>query len=186
MIQSLYKEFQKWSQNGSVWVYSDTHFEDTDCLLMSPDWVAPDKQVKLINQYVTKSDTFILLGDVGNVEWMEKVNGYKVLIKGNHDKGNKTYEKYFDEIYEGPLFIGSRLLLSHEPIYGLDFCLNIHGHDHSQLVQNDQYHFNVAANVIDYIPVSLGKLIESGLLSGIKTIQYIKEEKHKETEDSIE
>ena len=56
----------------------------------------------------------------------------KVLILGNHDaKG--AYKNYFDEIYTGPLFIAEKILLSHEPVYGLPWCLNIHGHDHNDM-----------------------------------------------------
>lgn len=90
---------------------------------------------------------------------------------GNHDK-RKNYTELFDEIYDGPLFISARILLSHEPVYGLPWCVNIHGHDHSM---NDQEplngtHVNLAANVCGYRPVNLGKLIKDGLISEIPSI----------------
>ena len=40
---------------------------------------------------------------------------------------------HFDEIYTGPLFIAEKILLSHEPVYGLPWCLDIHGHDHNNV-----------------------------------------------------
>lgn len=37
------------------------------------------------------------------------------------------------EIYTCPLFIADKILLSHEPVHGLTWCLNIHGHDHNNV-----------------------------------------------------
>lgn len=67
----------------------------------------------------------------------------------------------FDEIYDGPLLIAEKILLSHEPVYGLPWCLNIHGHDHSNI---EPYKI---------VPVSLGKLIKEGILSDISSIHRI-------------
>ena len=172
MIKSLYKKFQSWSATGSIWIISDTHFEDKDCKLMDKDWLSPLDQISQINKYVFPSDTFICLGDCGNEEWFELVRAKnKVLLLGNHDGGVSRYEKYFDEIYSGPLFIADRIILSHEPVL-TTFAVNIHGHDHNGKLVNDGCcrHINVAANVCDYTPINLGKLIKDGLLTGIPSI----------------
>ena len=95
----------------------------------------------------------------------------KILLLGNHDaKG--SHKSFFDEVYSGPLFIADKILLSHEPVYGLSWCLNIHGHDHSNMEKYSDgcKHLNVAANVCDYTPVNLGILIKNGILSGIESI----------------
>ena len=85
------------------------------------------------------------------------------------------YTKYFDEIYTGSLFIADKILLSHEPVYGLPWCLNIHGHDHSnvELYMEGCKHLNIAVNVCNYQPVNLGKLIKEGILADIPTIHRI-------------
>ena len=90
----------------------------------------------------------------------------KILLLGNHDK-KKDYKGLFDEIYDGPLLIAEKILLSHEPVYALSWCLNIHGHDHSNIepYKIECKHLNLAANVCGYMPVSLGKLIKEGILS---------------------
>lgn len=82
-----------------------------------------------------------------------------MLILGNYDR-KKDYKDIFDEIYDGPLFIAEKILLSHEPVSGLSWCLNIHGHDHSGIEDYAEgcKHLNLAANVCGYTPVSLGKL----------------------------
>lgn len=177
MINSLYDNFKHWSSTGSVYILSDTHFNDADCALMDKGWITPEEQVAAINKKARKTDTLILLGDVGDVSYVRQLKaGHKVLIMGNHDESATKFKDVFDEIYTGALFIGDKLLLSHEPIQGLDFCVNIHGHDHNPKNKGDLYHLNLAANVCGYIPVSLGELIKKGLISKIKTI-------HRETID---
>lgn len=175
MIPGLYEPFRHWAAGGSVYILSDMHFGDKDCKLMDEDWVTPGEQVKIINSAVKKCDTFVCLGDVGNAEYIGQLRSHlKILILGNHDK-KSAYKDYFDEIYDGPLFISDRILLSHEPIDGLPWCLNIHGHDHSNSEKHTEgcNHLNLAANVCGYTPVSLGKLIKAGALSGIDSIHRI-------------
>lgn len=52
MIPTLYKTFQHWAENGSVYILSDLHFADSDCKLMAPDWIEPENQIKIINDVV--------------------------------------------------------------------------------------------------------------------------------------
>lgn len=172
MIPTLYKTFQHWAENGSVYILSDTHFDDPDTKIMDPTWITPEEQIKRINEVVRKNDTFICLGDVGKAEYISQIKASKkTLLLGNHDR-KADYVDYFDEIYSGPLFIAEKILLSHEPVYGLPFVTNIHGHDHNnrEKYREDCRHLNLAANVCDFRPVSLGKLIKEGILSGVHSI----------------
>lgn len=211
MISSLYDCFKHWSKTGSVYIISDTHFDDSDCKLMSKNWISPEEHIKLLNKMVHKTDTLIHLGDVGNVEWIKQLKCYKVLIMGNHDAGKSKYQrraefikefntfsdaetaerkgeidyiesgfhkpfiagyksnKLFNEVFEGPLMISEKIILSHEPILGLPYVLNIHGHDHSGSFI-DANHINVASNVCNYTPLNLGAYIKEHGLSQIKSI----------------
>lgn len=172
MIDSLYEPFRHWAANGSIFILSDTHFEDADCKLMDPDWITPDEQVELINSIVHKGDTFLCLGDVGNPRYIHQIKArQKILLLGNHDK-KKDYKDVFTEIYSGPLFISEKILLSHEPVNGLPWCFNIHGHDHSGEIEfnEDCHHLNLAANICGYRPQSLSVIIKNGALSGIDSI----------------
>ena len=168
MISSLYDKFKPWSATGSVYIISDTHFEDSDCKLMDPNWITPQEHIDIINRKVRRPDTLVHLGDVGNGEWLTQIPASrKVLVTGNHDKLSEV-SKYFDEIYTGPLFIADRILLSHEPIFGLEgWCWNIHGHDHdpSYPKKGIQHHYNLAANVYHFQVFNLGEEIKRGLLS---------------------
>ena len=138
MISSLYPPFQKWSQKGSVWLYSDPHFGDWESytfrgLTSNKTKEELDQfQINNINKVVHKCDTIIFLGDIGDPVPLKNIKGYKVLITGNHDKGASVYKDYFDEIYTGCLTISDKIILSHEPIKDCQtFFFNIHGHDHS-------------------------------------------------------
>ena len=119
MIDMLYDKFKPWAETGSIWVYSDTHFDDPDCKLMAEGWPSPQQQIKIINQMVQKTDTFVLLGDVGNPEYIQQIKASKkILIAGNHDKGLSNYKKkIIKRIYDADEWgrdgKGERSLMSH-------------------------------------------------------------------------
>lgn len=75
--------------------------------------------------------------------------------------------KLFDEVYEGALIVGEKLILSHEPV-DIPWLYNIHGHDHAGKKRKN--HLNVCSDVIGYEPVNLTQKLKSGLMSAITTI----------------
>ena len=202
MYKWLYDNFSHWFHNGrgQVWFYSDPHFADDEVKHLRTNYIGDDEQVRRINSKLGKWDTLVILGDVGDAEWVKKLRGYKVLVMGNHDSGASNYKRMitedetqtrigqdkvskrlfvynpttvdnhlFDEVYEGPLFISDKILLSHEPI-DFPYALNIHGHDHSLLSKGDDLHWNVCAEHIDYTPVCLKTIATSGRLGKIDSI----------------
>ena len=223
-IAGMYKIFDHWHKEGTLWIYSDPHFDDAELAAGVVNRPSAEEQVKMINAKVGKKDTIVFLGDIGNTEWIKKIRGYKVLIMGNHDAGRTNYEraKYherfeierseedvidsmkrlypgcryttleaygfhapfewwdayadnmlFDEVYEGPVMIGEKLILSHEPV-DIPWAFNIHGHDHAGAKRKN--HLNVCADVIGYTPVNMNQFMKSGALSHVETI-------HRETID---
>lgn len=182
MIDSLYDCFKRWSATGSVFLISDTHFEDSDCKLMDPNWIAPQEHIDIIKSKVHKDSTLIHLGDVGCPHWLEQIKGYKVLIQGNHDKIGEL-KPYFDEVYTGPLIIAKKIMLSHEPISNINWCLNIHGHNHSGIHYDDKdpYHLNIASNVVNYQVINLKTIIKDGYLNKITNIHRQTIDKAKES-----
>ena len=93
MIDTLYNKFKPWSEKGSIYIISDTHFEDADCKLMDSKWISPQEHIDIIKKTVHKNDTLIHLGDVGNPKWMEQIKAYKVLIMGNHDQSATKFKR---------------------------------------------------------------------------------------------
>jgi len=75
----------------------------------------------------------------------------------------------FDEVYPGPLWISPKILLSHEPNPEL-YALNIHGHTHGAPFRPTPTSFNLCAEAIDYKPVNLKWIVESGALKDIPSI----------------
>lgn len=178
MKTNLYEIFDKaWNKGGVIYFYSDPHFNDTDMVHLRHNYIGDEEQVACINKVVGKKDTIVFLGDIGDTDFIKKVRGYKVLIMGNHDKGASNYKRaivdgvdnhLFDEVYSGPLMISDKILLSHEPI-NLPYVLNIHGHDHSGW-HKIPHGLNVCAELINYFPVPLTKIMKSGMLNKVDDI----------------
>ena len=55
-----------------------------------------EMQVKNINSAVGKNGTIVILGDVGDISYIPKIKGYKILIRGNHDAGVEKYRRKKD------------------------------------------------------------------------------------------
>lgn len=229
MKKHLYDSIaNRWLQpGGTVWVISDPHFNDAESQGYRRSYPGDDELVKRINSKVGKNDTLIILGDVGDINYVKKLKaGYKVLIMGNHDKGASNYKRIiehitkcpkcgntkltslgnndgmslyktqcdschfigntfgsdfdgvednhlFDEVYEGPVMINDRVILSHEPVEVPEYMFNIHGHTHGLPHVYDERHLNICAEAIDYMPVNMLKLIQDGLLKDTKSIHAI-------------
>ena len=170
MIQGLYDIFAHWHKQGTVWIYSDTHFNDEDLAVGVKSRPSAEEHLKLINSKVGKKDTLILLGDVGDIEIARRLKGYKILIAGNHDAGMSNYKDVFDEVYAGALIVGEKLILSHEPV-DVPWAFNIHGHVHSGEPMSDNQHFNVCGEARKcYEPVNLNQFMKAGFMSKVQTI----------------
>ena len=76
----------------------------------------------------------------------------------------------FDEVYEGALIVGEKLILSHEPITGLTWAMNLHGHVHDKRAKTDAYHINCCSDVIGYEPINLTQKLKQGIMARIASI----------------
>ena len=95
MYKHLYDQFAHWFHDGkgTVYFYSDPHFNDDEMKHLRKNYIGDDEQVRRINSKIGKYDTLVILGDVGDIEWVRKIRGYKVLVMGNHDKGATKYKR---------------------------------------------------------------------------------------------
>lgn len=73
----------------------------------------------------------------------------------------------FDEVYEGPLMIAEKLILSHEPV-DVPWAYNIHGHDHKGHKRKN--HTNVCVDVTGYQPINMNQWMKSGAMAHVETI----------------
>ena len=176
VLSGVYKTFMKrWENFQTAWIISDLHFNEIDLKRAFPNRPTDDELVRRINAKVGRKDILFVLGDCGDLEYVKKLRGYKVLIMGNHDTGATKYEEVFDEVYEGALIIGEKIILSHEPVQ-IPWAFNFHGHNHAQK-KNALNHMNVCADVIGYEPAHLNSLLNGGIASKVYTI-------HRETIDN--
>ena len=147
-LPGVYDIFQeKWKDYQTVHILSDTHFGEEDLENAYPFRPNAEEFVKLINSKVGRKDIIICLGDCGDLKYWKMIRGYKILIMGNHDQSVERCQQVFDEVYQGPIILGEKLIFSHEPLPGIDWALNIHGHNHNGPIKTDNYHFNIKNNL---------------------------------------
>ena len=100
------------------------------------------------NRVVRPQDTVYHLGDVviarRNLETVKRLNGRKILIRGNHDifRDKDYYEAGFEQIHGVRVFV-DQFILSHIPLHpdcvGERFKRNVHGHLHGNRVMRPYY-----------------------------------------------
>ena len=99
----------------------------------------------------------------------QKYPGYELGVSDIGRSWVVFYDNHlFDEVFEGPVMISEKLILSHEPI-DVPWAFNIHGHRHTKQ-PNDDHHLNVCLDVTNYQPINLNQLMKSGLTSKVETI----------------
>lgn len=153
---------------ANVFMTSDHHFGHKHIIDFESRPFADSEEMTRImmekwNAVVGKGDRVFHLGDfsflnrVKTKEIVAGLNGYKVLILGNHDRGRSRswwLDTGFDEVSEYPIVYGGFFFLSHEPMYMNKHMpyVNIHGHIHGQKYEGTQY-VNVSVEHWDYTPV---------------------------------
>ena len=170
----------------SVFLVSDTHFGHTGvCRFTRNDgvtklrpWDSADEMdeamVKAWNERVKPTDKVYHLGDVvinrKALAIMHRLNGDKVLIRGNHDIfKDEDYRTHFRELRAYHVMNG--MILSHIPVHSDSlgrFGVNIHGHLHANRVMTEvwgdyvidpRYHC-VCVEHTDYRPILFEDVIK--------------------------
>lgn len=123
------------------------------------------------NRVVGKDDKVYHLGDVamGNATYfrstMARLNGHKILIKGNHDQLKPAlYLEFFKDVRAYHQLDG--FLLAHIPVHPASLSRwkgQIHGHLHADRVQTSAYssdvrYINVAVEQINYTPINFEEI----------------------------
>lgn len=161
----------------NTWLISDTHFGHANILNFKRDDGTALRDFSTVeemdecmihnwNEVVGAHDRVYHLGDVvinrKFLRQLDRLNGRKVLIKGNHDIFKlDDYAAYFDDIRAYHVLDG--LFLSHVPVHPDSlgrFGCNIHGHLHYREVVDsrgvaDMRYWNVSVERIGYTPISL-------------------------------
>ena len=186
----------------NIFFISDTHFGHANMLKFTNydgSRMRPFNSIEELdelmiqnwNEMVKPTDKIYHLGDVvyhckNRDQIMSRLNGDKILIKGNHDRNQLGwYMKYFRDV-RGTCHIDGNYLLSHFPIHPDSkgrFVRNLHGHIHAQTVMKtllvhggfsrepDPWYRNCCVEVNNYRPVPFElikeeteKLIQDGVI----------------------
>ena len=163
----------------SVFLVSDTHFGHAGvCRFVRDDgvtklrpWDSADEMdefmVRAWNERVRPNDKVYHLGDVvinrKALGIMRRLNGDKVLIRGNHDIFKDTdYREHFRELRAYHVMNG--MILSHIPIHSESlgrFGVNIHGHLHANRDIVDTRYHNVSVEQLpDFAPILFEDVIK--------------------------
>lgn len=158
-----------------IYFISDTHFYHNNIIKYCdrPFNSVDEMNEVLINNWnsvITNDDTIYHLGDfclstseeIKNI--FNKLNGKKILIRGNHDrKSVKFYENIgFTVLTNAPIIMDEyKIMLSHHPLPDSkikDEYINVHGHIHNKDIgcdYNKNKHINISIEVTNYKPISL-------------------------------
>ena len=133
------------------------------------------------NRVVGVGDKVYFLGDLAmnkrNLPILDRMNGEKVLVRGNHDTENAgVYLKYFKDVRGTHTLDG--MILSHIPIHTESLSrwrANVHGHLHANVVNktgtkvpDPRYYSVCMEQLVDYTPVSLEQVKKNLLARGIE------------------
>lgn len=160
-----------------TFLISDTHFGHSNILTFKRDDGTPLRPFSSVeemdevminnwNSVVGKKDKVYHLGDLlfSNrklQEVMPRLNGTKVLIKGNHDNLKLSqYAQFFKDVRA--YHVLDKMVLSHIPIHlnSLErWRANLHGHLHSNLI-NDKRYINLSVEQINYTPIDFEEIRE--------------------------
>lgn len=129
------------------------------------------------NSIVHKNDKVYILGDISHHlpleqanEMIERMNGKRILIKGNHDKGYK--QELFEEIcdFKTVSLNHVRFALMHYPMLSWpkknSGSIQLHGHIHADAAYNCQnraegiLRYDVGVDANHFYPVSVKQIIE--------------------------
>jgi calcineurin-like phosphoesterase family protein len=181
---------------GATFLVSDTHFGHAGvCKFLCEDgihkirpWTDPDEMnedmIRMWNETVRPNDKVYHLGDVvinrRYLPILDRLNGDKVLIKGNHDIFKlEDYAKYFRDIRSCHKM--GEYILTHIPLHPDSLARwcggNFHGHLHTSRVM--EYRKSIKMTVIDprYFNVSVEQIGFKPILfeEAVKAMKYQQE-----------
>jgi len=117
------------------------------------------------NAEVHKQDQVIIVGDFAwknHIAYLDRLNGRKILVRGNHDDFSKKVESKFSEVHDllERKFEGQRIVMCHYPMRGWRGAANgswhLYGHHHGTAQEDPgSCCFDIGVDVWFYRPVSL-------------------------------
>lgn len=164
----------------ATWIIADPHFNHENIIKYARRPFAHKQEMDRIlmenwNSVVHPVDDVLILGDfivTNNVDdlavYIKKLNGFKTLLMGNHDR-NHDKRSFLKagcvEVIDHPILWNNYFLFSHEPVDWIDDMLpilNIHGHIHEKKHFNlSNHHYNASVENLSYTPIQLVNILKT-------------------------
>lgn len=158
------------SKSPNIYFSSDWHFDHKDIINFERNCFTSIQEhneylIAMVKGWAKKwapGSTFWFLGDFGNPSFlwvfdilMEKGITVNFML-GNHDKKEDiSYIKmYVSNVYEYPVYLSQKLVVSHYPVAVYKDSINVCGHLHGSKLQ-DQNHIIASVHVANYKPISM-------------------------------
>ena len=162
------------------WFTGDTHFGHANIIRLTKRPFADvlDMRGELIrnwNDRVAPKDIVYHLGDftyrgewADIVETWEALNGYKVLIKGNHDHERTIKELDWFGVHDSVMLMDlsghHRLYLHHYPVSDwpgrFHDVIHLHGHIHAHAPRTGRMRYDVGVDANGFAPVALSTILQ--------------------------
>jgi calcineurin-like phosphoesterase family protein len=158
-----------------IFFTSDLHFDHTNIIKICnrPFKDVDDMNNSIIsnwNKTVGKDDTVYILGDItmgkskNKIDgFLNKLNGTKIIIKGNHDKENVADYSYLEKSFVVNN-INYNFIMFHYPIEcwngRFKNSIHLHGHTHDKEKSTVKNRYNVCVEANNYTPVSIDSIVE--------------------------
>lgn len=156
------------------WITSDWHLGESRLDLLGRPFNSPEEMVETLitnhNRVVNPDDRVYVVGDVCYqkapefLKYVERFNGHKFLIRGNHDRGitDEQFKPYFEQVIPDGQgidaeFDGIPCHITHYPGQGKQDRFNLVGHIHSAWKYQLNM-FNIGVDVNHFRPVDLSNL----------------------------
>ena len=150
------------------WFTADTHFGHENIIdyCNRPFKSVSHMDMELIrrwNERVKPEDVVLHLGDMAfrhvlrPRDYLDQLNGEKIIIKGNHDRHNDVKSILTSAVIR---YGGIDFWLSHEPkaVYKYNLCGHVHGHWRVRR-RGSHVIVNVGVDVWDFRPIDINEIL---------------------------
>lgn len=183
-------------QMATTFFASDMHFNHVNIIKYCnrPFNNIQEMNIALVegwNQTVEPDDMVFILGDICRPRhyqtvtwWLRQLNGQKVILKGNHDRG--LYYAYLE--LDNIILTAKYMKLNTEafdfylvhdpveaPIWWSDWVIHGHIHDKRPLVTLDTNLINVSVDVTGFVPISLSDIIRQMVEANYNKVEGVVE-----------
>ena len=176
------EQFNKVGETMNILYISDHHFGHRNIIKYENRPFTSvnemnEKMIALWNMFVSPEDIVIHGGDFAlcnkavAIEIANSLNGYKVLVRGNHDRSTKSMTDIGFHVV--PFWFYDGILVVHNPHKHLDLLQSkevryyLYGHIHSKTLDiKIPNAINISCEVLGYVPMTIEQLIHKFIKKG--------------------